>query len=225
MTGIGVFYGKGFDTLKAKRTPISQLSEARLYAEGKPVNLLPEGGSTLTYLSVQLPGSGIGLITAKKEVKITEIEREDLIRQFSGEGFTDLSEKIADKDEFDINNIFEAKTLLMASRSGGNYYSEKAGQELELTLSQNPYKLHYGEDIAVQVLFRGKPLAKVHTEVYTKTLNGSIFVAEYLSDEEGKVYVKLNRSGEWMIRAVHILPADQGIDYNRWSSSYSFGFR
>lgn len=223
---ISVFYGKGFDTLKAKKTQVSQLSTALLYAGGKPLNLLPDNKNTQTSLSVELQNSGICLIAAGRETKTDDIEREDLIRQFSNEGFAPLSEKMEDKDEFNIDNIFTAKTLLMATKPGGNHYSEKTDQELEVILLQNPYKMHYGEDIAAQVLFKGKPAAKVRTEVYTKTLNGSVFTSDYVTDEDGKIYIKLNRAGEWMIRAVQIQPSGQkNPDYIRWCSSYSFGFK
>ena len=52
--------------------------------------------------------------------------------------------------------------------------------------------------------------------VYTVTLT--------VTDDEGKAYVKLNRAGEWLIKAVNILPAEKSADFDRWFSSYSFSF-
>lgn len=224
MTDVGVFYGKGFDTVKAKKLPVSQLADASLYAGGKPINLLSANKDAESHLSVQLNNSGLCMVTAKKELSESEIDREDVIRQLSDEGFPELSGKVSDKEEMSINNIFALKTLLMAAKPSGNEYSEKTGHDLELVLLQNPYKLKYGEDLTAQILFKGKPLGKIRAEVYTKTLNGTVFPSENISDEDGKIYIKLNRSGDWMIKVINIAPAEKA-DYNRWCSTYTFGFR
>lgn len=225
MADIGVFYGRGFDTVKARRLPVSQLADAFLYAGGKPVNLLPANKDAQTHLSVQMNNPGLCMVTAKKETSESEIDREDVIRQLSDEGFPELSEKVSDKEEMSINNVFALKTLLMTAKPSGNIYDEKTGHDLELVLLQNPYKLKYGEDLTAQILFKGKPLAKARAEVYTKTLNGTVFPGESVSDEDGKIYIKLNRSGSWMIKVISILPSEQGADYIRWCSTYTFGFR
>lgn len=226
---IGVFYGKGFDTIKAKKIPVSQLDAAYLFAERKPTSLIPENKDNRTFLSVKLHDTGIFLVTGKKASKSQDIEREDLQRQLSDEGFEALSEKMEDKDEFNLNNTYVAKALLMAAKPSGRFYEEKTGEDLEIILLQNPYKMNYGEDIIAQVLFKGKPLAKARAEVYTRTLNGSVFAGEYLTGDDGRLNIKLNRSGQWMINCVYIAAGDKeqqakGNDYDRWCSTFSFGF-
>ena len=226
MVEIGGFYGKGFDTIKAKRVPVSQFSGATLYASGKPVDLLPAGTkNTQNYLSVQLNNPGICLVAAKKELLVPDLDREDVIRQLADEGFNSLASKAGDKEEMSVNNIFSSKTLLMVNKPSGGYYEEKTGHDLEIVLMQNPYKMKYGEDLTVQILFRGKPLAQSKAEVYTRTLNGTIFVGDNVTDADGKLYIKLNRSGDWMIKAINAEAASQGADYNHWCSTYTFGFR
>ncbi|PWG81007.1 DUF4198 domain-containing protein [Pararcticibacter amylolyticus] len=226
---IGVFSGKGFDTLKAKKTPLSQLSSAFLYAGGKPVSLQHDDKGSQSSLSLQLQSTGLCMIVAKKETPGLVSDREEVIRQLTDEGFADLAEKAGDEEEMSINNIFTLRTLLMSEKPSGNCYGEKTEEDLEIVLLQNPYKMKYGEDVTAQLLFKGKPLAKVRTEIYTRTLAGTVVPAESVTDSEGKIYVKLNRSGDWMLKAVYIKPAEKtsakDADYTRWSSSFTFGFR
>lgn len=229
-TQIDVYYGKGFDTTKARKTPVSQLAAAFLYNGKKPMNLLPDNKDNKSFLPLSVNDHGLYLIAVKKTSHLLNIEREELQDEFSDEGFGELASKLEDKDEFNIDEIFTAKTLVMAEKPSGNYYSEKSADELEIVLEQNPYKMQYGEDLTAQVLLHGKPVSKVKAEVYTRGLNGTIFISEFTSDEDGKLYIKLNRTGEWMIKVVQILPSKDKDnakvpDFRRWSATYSFGFK
>ena len=220
---IGLFYGNGYDTTKAKKTPVSQLNGIFLYAGGKPVDLKPHDSEL--NLSVELQNAGTCMISAKKEALVSDLEKDDVARSLSDDGFNELVENMDDEEVLNVNYVFAAKTLLMADKPSGSVHEEKVNEDLEILLLQNPYKLKYGEDIMLQVLFKGKPLKKARTEVYTRTLNGGIFSEIYSTDEEGKAYVKLNRAGDWLAKVVHVLPEGKDVNYTRWCSTFSFGFK
>lgn len=223
---MSMFSEKGFDSRKAKGIPASQFRSAMMYAGGKPVNLLPEGAKGAgAELAIKPEDQGLCLVSARKDLLLDALDREEVIRQLSDEGFNALAEKAGDKEEMALNNILYAKALVMNSKASGKCYEENTGQDLEVLLMQNPYKLKYGEDITVQILFKGKPLTKARAEVYTRTINGSVIPSESSSDSEGKVYIKLNRAGDWMLKVTHIEPSEKDGEYTRWCSSYTFGFR
>lgn len=222
-----VYSGKGFDSVNSKLIPPSQLNSASLYLNSKPVDILSSGKDAKALkLTAE---NGLFLVTANRELLIDNIEREEVMRQLSDEGFSDLVTKADDKEELNLKNIFNLKTLMVASKPGGGVYSEVTGQELEIVPQQNPYKMKYGEDVTLLVLFKGKPLAKSRVEIYVRTINGSVIPSESITDRDGKIYLKLNRAGDWLLRTVNIEHTDnpdgKGADYIRWFSALTFGFK
>lgn len=226
---LSVYNGKSFDTVSAKRIPVAELKEVSLYTNSKPVNLLPENKTANTALDLSLEDGGICMVTASRELIIDNLDREDVMRQLADEGFQKLVDKADEKEEMGIRNSLITKSLLVASKPSGGVYSNNVNQELELVPQQNPYKMQYGEDLTVHVLFKGKPLADSRVLVMVKTINGSIIPSEYTTDRDGKIYLKLNRSGEWMLKVLNIEPvpnaSEKGPDYDRWCSSLTFAFK
>lgn len=226
---IGVFNGKGFDSVSSKPIPLAEMSDISLYAGSKPVNLKTAFKPQDLQIAVDMQESGLSMLTASRELVIDNLDREDLMRQLSDEGFPKLVEKADEKEELGIRNKFCMKTLVMTAKPSGGLYSDKTNQELEIIPQQNPYKLKYGEDVTFLVLFKGNPLPNATAQIFTRTLNGSIIPAESTTDADGKIYLKLNRSGQWLLKVIHIQPIpnapEKGPDYDRWCSSFTFSFR
>ncbi len=223
-----VVSGRGFDTSNVRIITPAQLNAAALYASSKPQDVLAANKEAKAF-DIKSDNSGVMLMSAGRELNIDNIEREEVMRQLSDEGFSDLASKADDKEELNLKNVFCMKSLVMVGKPGGGVYSEVVGQELELVPQQNPYKLKYGEDVTVQVLFKGKPLPKAKLEIYVRTINGSVLPSETSTDNDGKAYLKLNRAGDWMLKVVnfeHLENADnKGPDYERWLSTLTFGFK
>jgi uncharacterized GH25 family protein len=101
-----------------------------------------------------------------------------------------------------------AKTLLWTGSGPATVFNKRVGMPLELIPEKNPYALHGGGTLPVQLLYRGKPLAGA-LFVITPKADPSRKLA-VRSDANGRVRVKLDAPGEWMIKAVHIVPAAPG---------------
>ncbi|WP_407426615.1 DUF4198 domain-containing protein [Arcticibacter sp.] len=221
---VELYRGSKFDIGEDRKVENSRLKSAKIYRGAKPENLIDSAGAVKSSLMVPYKSSGLHLVAAELFNSVEQKSRTSLNNQFAEEGFADVADKAGMKQLFSVNNHYSLKTLVISDKASGSAYEVKTDGDFEIVLSQNPYKMKYGEDITVQVLSKGEPVKKAYVAVTTKTLNGSLFASSQVTDDEGKAYVKLNRAGEWLIKAVNILPAEKSADFDRWFSSYSFSF-
>lgn len=221
---IEIYRGNKFDSGEDRKVENPRLKSASFFQGSKPENLIDSAGVVMSVLKVPFKNTGLYLTSVDLFNSVEQKSRTSLNNQFSEEGFADVADKAGMKQLFSVNNHYSLKTLVMAEKPSGSAYEVKTEGEFEIVLLQNPYKMKYGEDITVQVLSKGEPVKKAFVSVTTRTLNGSLFASSQVTDDEGKAYVKLNRAGEWLIKAVNILPAEKSADFDRWFSSYSFSF-
>jgi len=97
-----------------------------------------------------------------------------------------------------------AKSLIRVG-DGSTGYDRELGLELELIPERDPYSLKPGEALPVRLLYRGKPL------------DGALVVGIASPDAKvsartagGRAALVLDRSGLWLIKAVHMIPAPEG---------------
>jgi uncharacterized GH25 family protein len=88
--------------------------------------------------------------------------------------------------------------------TGDDVWSQPVGDRLEIMIRKNPAAIRAGDEVPVQVLFDGKPIA---TKLYA-TYDGFsaramtfAFYAEMEASETG--YVKFTQAGTWIVRAEH----------------------
>lgn len=98
-----------------------------------------------------------------------------------------------------------AKSLLRSGSGPAKGFDQPTGLRLELIPEKDPYTLTANGNMPVRLLFEGKPL------------QGALIVAinerhpskrvEARTDREGRVTLQLPTTGNWMIKAVHLIPA------------------
>lgn len=221
---VDIFRGNKFDSGEDRKVETARMKAAEFYQGSKPESLIDSAGVVKSSLSVPYKNSGLYLTSVELFNSVEQKSRTSLNNQFSEEGFAEVADKAGMKQLFSVNNHYSLKTLVMADKPSGNAYEAKTESDFEIVLLQNPYKMKYGEDITVQVLSKGEPVKKAFVSVATKALTGSLFASSQVTDDEGKAYIKLNRAGEWLIKAINIVPAEKSADFDRWFSSYSFSF-
>jgi len=221
---VEVYRGNKFDSAEDQKVENARIKSANYYQGSKPESLIDSAGVVKSSLSVPYKSSGLYLTSVELFNSVEQKSRTSLNNQFSEEGFAEVADKAGMKQLFSVNNHYSLKTLTLAEKPSGNPYEAKTDSEFEIVLLQNPYKMKYGEDIIVQVLSKGEPVKKAYVSVTTKALTGSLFASSQVTDDDGKAYVKLNRAGEWLIKAINIVPAEKSADFDRWFSSYSFSF-
>ncbi len=101
-----------------------------------------------------------------------------------------------------------AKSLIKVGKGEGS--DKYMGLPLEWVLDTNPYT-HRGSDISAQLLWHGKPLAKVHVGVFNK--KGDLLIkTELVTDDAGRVLIPKANSGEFLVNAVKMIePADDVV--------------
>ena len=221
---IDIYRGNKFDSAEDRKIENVKVKSATYFQGSKPISLIDSAGVVKSSFQIPLKEKGLYLTSVELYGSVEQKSKTSLSNQFTEEGFADLAEKIAMKQLFSVNNHYAVKALIMADKSVGDAYKMSSESDFEIVLMQNPYKMKYGEDVTVQILSKGKALPKVHVSIATKTLSGSLFSSQQITDDDGKVYVKLNRAGIWLIKAINILPAEKEADFDRWFSSYSFSF-
>lgn len=96
------------------------------------------------------------------------------------------------------------------------------GHELEIVPDKNPSDLRAGDSIPVRILFRGRPLAGARVSAIYEgaELKGHEYPVTSETDEQGRVVLKLDRSGLWYVRLIHMIPADGEKDAD-WRSFFA----
>lgn len=117
------------------------------------------------------------------------------------------------------------KTLVLSGNdSKGDVYKKIIGQNLEIVLLQDPYKLAKGHTLQAQILFMGKPLANKVITARNRTGNESAQFSKSRTDSKGICSFKITRSGEWFIHVTQMIAvADKtDSDWESFWASYSF---
>jgi uncharacterized GH25 family protein len=110
---------------------------------------------------------------------------------------------------------------LIAVGGPGSGHDRVFGQRIELVAEKNPYTLAGGGELPVRLLYQGKPLAGALVMALQRGRTDKVTVR---SDSRGRVLLKLDRPGFWLIKAVHMIPApaDAGADWESLWASLTF---
>jgi uncharacterized GH25 family protein len=113
-----------------------------------------------------------------------------------------------------------AKALLDARAGGGGKtgFDRSLGFTLELVPERDPYALGPGRELPVRLLLDGKPLSGALVQALLHGDPGAKVAAR--TDRSGRAKVRLPRAGFWMIKAVEMGPAPQGVGAD-WQSLWA----
>jgi len=97
------------------------------------------------------------------------------------------------------------KSLLVVNGRGSAGFDRTAGLPLELVPLADPAWLAAGGALPVRLLWQGKPVAGIQVAALSRLDPSKALVAR--TDGDGRVTFTLPRTGEWLVKAVKILPA------------------
>lgn len=208
------------------------------YAPKQTTKLMVYEGKKTTDLSKTIKNNAVPLLSYRTENtglvlvslnnnEINEIPREDFMTFLTEQGYDNIAEKLKNSNALNFTEKYNRylKTLVTVGDGGGNDYNKTVGDDFEITLKKNPYKLNYGEDLTATVNFKGKPY-EGPVWLYIKTASGNVYPQQLSSDASGRIYANISREGIYMIRATKF-EASKGkdADYESWVASYIFSFR
>ncbi len=115
------------------------------------------------------------------------------------------------------------KALIQVGEEHDETYKKKIGHRLEIQPQSNPFSLNTSDTLTVSVLFEGKPLRGVQVAAYNRHGNDTK-TQEAKTDGGGHVRFRLNQSGLWLIRLVHMRRCNDvaDIDWESFWAAYSF---
>lgn len=119
------------------------------------------------------------------------------------------------------------KTMVQVGANRTGNAKSRHGGRLEIVALDNPYAKKVGDTIQFQVYFGGVPLGS--KTIFADNRDGSTISSQKLvSDKDGKVTVRLDRKGVWLVRLVHMQRCSRACGEADWESFWgalSFGIR
>jgi uncharacterized GH25 family protein len=114
------------------------------------------------------------------------------------------------------------KSLLVVHGRDSAGFDRVAGLPLELVPLVDPAGLVAGGALPVRLLWQGKPVAGIQVAALSRLDPSKALVAR--TDGDGRVTFTLPRTGEWLVKAVKILPAppDGTADFSSLWTSLTF---
>src|SRR6185295_8811529 len=110
-----------------------------------------------------------------------------------------------------------AKTLLLSGPLDAGQGDRSLGFPLELVAERNPYAIAAGQDLPVRLTYEGRPLAGALVAAMNQDASSKLTAR---SDKDGRVHFRLPGAGMWMIKAVHMIPAQPGAQAD-WQSFWA----
>ena len=118
------------------------------------------------------------------------------------------------------------KSFVQVGSLRTNNFNQVLGQTIELIPLTNPYSISPGSDLAVKVLFNGKPLpdARVMGTYDSFSKEHDVYAHTVQTNSEGIARIPINQPGIWMIRTNHMIPLEEDpkADWESYWTNFSF---
>ena len=177
-------------------------------------------------LSLNAPG--LYLLIYDSNHASVDLEGKKFEEYLAMEGLEAISALRAKRDQTGapVKEIYSrcAKSLVSVGSGNGSGagFDRFLGLPLELVPEMNPYSLKGGGEMAVRLSYGGKPLAGALVMALQRDRPEPRIAAR--SDSQGRVRLRLDRPGVWLIKAVHMVPApkESGADWESFWASLTF---
>ncbi len=179
----------------------------------------PAGFATVT-------SPGLNLITYVSGRSSVELDAAKFEAYLADEGLETIKAQRARKGQTaaPAKEVFSryAKSYLAVGGAGGPGYDRVLGLTLELVPEKDPTALTTGAELPVRLLYLGKPLPGVLVAAFTRDQPDARVTAR--TDAAGRVRLRLDHPGVWLVKAVHMIPApaDAGADWESFWASLTF---
>ncbi len=206
------------------------LSFQMLSAQEDPVDLRAQGQDNQSPIArLRFRAAGNYLIAMEREAATIKLEAKKFSDYLAEEGLDSIItlRKKANESDREGRERYRRylKALLQVGDQRDDTYKQILRQRLEIIPQSNPYGMKPGDTLRVRILFEGNPLLGVKVFAYNQS-GGAVHKQEARTSLDGTVAFKLNGSGDWLIRLVHMrrCTADCAeIDWESFWSAYSFG--
>ena len=174
-----------------------------------------------------LQGSGGHLVAVDRTASTITFKAGKFTRYLKNEGLDRIVAERTKRGESDQPGRERysryLKSLIQVGDARDRTFAKRTGQLLELVPQSNPAFARAGDVIEVRAEFRGKPLAGAQLQAVSIG-DGASKVATYRTDKAGRARVKIDRSGRWALRLVHMVRCTDcdGVDWESFWTTYTF---
>jgi uncharacterized GH25 family protein len=156
---------------------------------------------------VSVAGAGTYLVAVERRPQLIKLGADKFTRYLAEEGLAGIMEQRKRLGETKLPGRERysryLKCLLQAGDRLDDTYKTVFGQRLEIVPEANPFGLRRMDSLPVRVLFEGKPLAGVKVSAHHRTAAKTRTLTA-VTDGEGRANFRLDRSGPWLVRLVHM---------------------
>jgi hypothetical protein len=220
--------GAQFKDIDEYKYDASKTKKFMLYAPGKKINLMAAAkDSAAPVLSNIMPDGGLALVEMVRNIPPTTIEHDDYAKYLGDEGLTKLAEQVSNSNQqsFKEKRTVYMKTLVMIDKPTGGDFDKPLGEDYEIVIKQNPYKLNYGSDLVGVVYYKGKPVKAEGVDVYLKAPSGNIYADHKSTDAKGEFTITVTREGVYLLRCARtVASTGTDADFETIQTSFTFLF-
>lgn len=176
-----------------------------------------------------LPAPGVWLLVYDSNHSSVELEGAKFESYLKEEGLERISRMRGERGQTAApgREIYSrnAKALIVAGNGSAAGYDRVLGLDFELVPEASPADLPADvedTELPVILLFRGKPLAGALIVAIPREAPEAKVSAR--TDAGGRVRLRLDRAGDWLVKAVHMepAPAESGADWESFWASLTF---
>lgn len=209
-----------FPTSEAAVTP-ERVADARILTATDEARIRDLSVSGTSLMIRHRPGSpGQRIVAVTLQPRSVRESAEGFRRYLTLEGAPEALERYDREGKLPTDSITRryakyAKTLVEVGAGGPRAFSRVAGHPAEFVPMADPATLAPGDTLPVRFLYRGQPLAGAHVHagsVQSLSSDEAERAVTLETDAEGVARVPIERGGLWNVRALHIVPADEGSD-------------
>lgn len=226
---VHLFYGDEFRNDGEYKFDASITPKFMLYIDKKKINLLTAAkDSAAPVLSQVMENEGLALVEMVRNIPVVAIDREVYAKVLSDEGLTKLSETVnnSNQQRFTEKKTCYLKLLTMVEKPTEGDFDKPLGQDYEIVLKTNPYKLNYGDDISGLVYLKGKPEKNAYLDLFMKAPSGNVYAQQVSTNEKGEFSFTVTRSGIYLLRGVHtVASTGTEADFESTETAITFVFK
>jgi len=216
--------GQGFRGDPVPRDSVVTERFAAVSAAGELPVLGVRGGEPAGYAAFAAPG--LYVLVYGSSPSAVELEGAKFERYLADEGLERISalRKQRGQTAAAAHELFSrcAKSLIAVGSGPRTGYDGVLGLSLELVPELDPSGLPAGGELPLRLLYRGKPLAG--TLVTAMSHDRPEAKVSARTDRSGRVRLPIDHAGDWLVKAVHMIPAaaGSGADWESFWASLTF---
>ncbi len=211
--------------LQKPRTVRFRLLDAR----GKSTDLLAVGrDGQKPLVQLNLKHRGAHLLALERDWAVIEMTGEKFHKYLEHEGLNNVIRlrEAAGEAKQPARERYRRylKTLLLGDGVGGDIWSQRLGHKLEILPLADPSAVKPGKSLAARILFQSRPLAGAQVAAFGRR-GKQITIVTARTDKKGRVKLKIDHSGEWIVRLVHMRRCSEPkeADWESFWAALTFG--